>query len=51
MREAVSAGSEHPGAGVQFQWKLRIIGVSHTDTPMAVDNFRNFNGNRTSDFH
>ncbi|MGI8310015.1 hypothetical protein [Saccharopolyspora hattusasensis] len=36
---------------VQFQWKMQIIGVSHSDTPMAVDNFRNFNGNQRSDLH
>ncbi|MGW5644955.1 hypothetical protein ACWEV3_36925, partial [Saccharopolyspora sp. NPDC003752] len=36
---------------LRFQWKLRDIGVSHHDTPLPVDNFRNFNGNRTSDFH
>ncbi|WP_397527771.1 hypothetical protein [Saccharopolyspora sp. 5N102] len=36
---------------VQFQLKLRIIGVSHPDTPTPVDNSLNFNGNRRSDFH
>ncbi|WP_210435534.1 hypothetical protein [Saccharopolyspora sp. ASAGF58] len=35
----------------QFQWKSRNIGVSDPDTPTAVDNSPNFNGNRTSDFH
>ncbi|QIZ35262.1 hypothetical protein [Saccharopolyspora sp. ASAGF58] len=25
-----------------------MIGVSHPDTPTAVDNFRNFNGNSTA---
>jgi hypothetical protein len=33
------------------QWKLRTTRVSGPDTPTPVDNFRNFNGNRTFDFH
>ncbi|MFI0468638.1 hypothetical protein ACH347_31550 [Saccharopolyspora sp. 5N102] len=35
----------------QFQWKLRPFGASGHDTPKAVDNSRNFNGNRIFDFH
>ncbi|MGW5649399.1 hypothetical protein ACWEV3_19000 [Saccharopolyspora sp. NPDC003752] len=31
--------------------ELRTFGVSDHDTPETVDNFRNFNGNRTFDFH
>jgi hypothetical protein len=31
--------------------ETRTTGVPGPDTPEPVDNFRNFNGNRTFDFH
>jgi hypothetical protein len=38
-------------SNLRFQWNLRSSGVSGHDMPEVVDNFRNFNGNRTFDFH
>ncbi|PKW18001.1 hypothetical protein A8926_6048 [Saccharopolyspora spinosa] len=46
----VRLGGENPQvplkSNLRFQWNLRTVGVSHPDTPMPVDNLRNFNGNR-----
>ncbi len=46
----VRLGGENPQvplkSNLRFQWNLRTVGVSHHDTPMPVDNLRNFNGNR-----